>query len=300
MKILVTGGTVFVSKKVAEYFAGRGYEVYVINRNTRKQPSGVRLIEADRHDLGDKLKDICFDAVIDVTAYTAADINSLLNALGKFGEYVMISSSAVYPETLRKPFRESDPCGPNKFWKLYGTDKADAEKTLLERVPEAYILRPAYIYGEGNNLYREAFVFDCADADYPFYLPKNCNLSLQFSYIGDLCGLIEAVLNEKPSNRIINAGDSRTVTAEEWVKLCYAAAGKTPKFKRVEGDFKLHKYFPFMDYDYEVDVTRQNSLIKGLTPTEEGLRRSYEWYKKYGGEVNKKNYLDFIRQNIEI
>ena len=37
MKILVSGGTTFVSKFTAEYFLKRNNEVYVINRNSRAQ-----------------------------------------------------------------------------------------------------------------------------------------------------------------------------------------------------------------------------------------------------------------------
>ena len=36
-KILVTGGTVFVSRYVAEYFAKQGNQVFVLNRNSRPQ-----------------------------------------------------------------------------------------------------------------------------------------------------------------------------------------------------------------------------------------------------------------------
>lgn len=50
-KILITGGTVFVSRYAAQYFVDKGYEVYVVNRNSRPQVPGVKLIEADRHDL---------------------------------------------------------------------------------------------------------------------------------------------------------------------------------------------------------------------------------------------------------
>ena len=53
MKILVTGGTVFVSKFTAAYFVGRGHEVFVLNRNSRAQVPGVKLIEGDRHELGE-------------------------------------------------------------------------------------------------------------------------------------------------------------------------------------------------------------------------------------------------------
>ena len=50
-KILVTGGTVFVSRFIAEYYVAKGDEVYVLNRNTRPQSAAVKLIQADRHAL---------------------------------------------------------------------------------------------------------------------------------------------------------------------------------------------------------------------------------------------------------
>lgn len=40
MKMLITGGTVFVSRFTAEYFARRGHKVYAINRGSRPQPEG--------------------------------------------------------------------------------------------------------------------------------------------------------------------------------------------------------------------------------------------------------------------
>lgn len=64
-KILVTGGTVFVSRYIAEYCLAKGNEVYVLNRNNREQSTGVNLIEADRHNLGDILRKFHFDVVID-------------------------------------------------------------------------------------------------------------------------------------------------------------------------------------------------------------------------------------------
>ena len=50
-KILVTGGTIFVSRYIAEYYVAKGCEVYVLNRNSKEQSQGVTLIEADRHNL---------------------------------------------------------------------------------------------------------------------------------------------------------------------------------------------------------------------------------------------------------
>ena len=87
-----------------------------------------------------------FDVVID-TAYNSDDINKLLDALGNYKDYILVSSSAVYPEYATQPFNESTVLGENKYWGKYGTDKIDAEKALLRRSPNAYILRPPYLYG---------------------------------------------------------------------------------------------------------------------------------------------------------
>ena len=181
--ILVTGGTTFVSRYVAEYYLKKDYKVYVLNRNTKPQSNGVILIEADRKNIGEKLRDYHFDIVFDITAYNEDDINSLLNALGSFNDYIMISSSAVYPEYLPQPFTEETQIGKNIIWGKYGTDKIAAEKTLLKRVPSAYILRPPYLYGPMNNVYREAFVFECALQDRKFFIPKNGELKLQFFHV---------------------------------------------------------------------------------------------------------------------
>ncbi len=133
MKILITGGTVFVSRYIAEYYAQKGHDVYVLNRNTRPQPPDTTLIQADRHDLGDILRPYRFDLVID-TAYTARDVDMLLDALGEVGDYILISSGAVYPETAPLPFTEDTELKVNRYWDRYGTDKIEAEAVLLRRV----------------------------------------------------------------------------------------------------------------------------------------------------------------------
>ena len=81
MKVLITGGTVFVSRYCAEYFVRQGHEVYVLNRNTRPQSSGVKLIECDRHCIGDRLKNHYFDVVMDITGYNERDVSDLVSAL---------------------------------------------------------------------------------------------------------------------------------------------------------------------------------------------------------------------------
>ncbi len=298
MKILVTGGTVFVSKYIAEYFANKGNDVYVLNRNTKPQLPNVQLIQCNRKEINEQLKGSHFDTVIDVTAYTAEDINILLDNLESFDNYVMISSSAVYPETLELPFKETDKCGKNKFWGDYGINKTAAENALLKRVPNAYILRPPYLYGEYNNIYREAFVFDCAERNMPFYLPKDGAMQLQFFHIEDLSRFIETILKCKLTNNIFNVGNA-PVTIKEWVNACYFAVGKTPTFINVSDEIEQRNYFPFYNYGYVLDVSRQNIIMLELLPLNIGLQRAYEWYKNNKNAVKPKNYFEFIASNLK-
>lgn len=293
-KILVTGGTVFVSKYVAEYYAKCGDEVYVLNRNTRKQPENTILIEGDRKNLGDKLKAYQFDVIFDITAYDAEDISTLSEALGDFGDYIMISSSAVYPETLPQPFSEEQPVGANRFWRNYGTDKIAAEQELLKRVPHAYILRPPYLYGPMNNVYREAFVFDCAMENRDFYLPGNGEMPLQFFHVEDLCRFMDCILEKKPQQHIFNVGNRESISIREWVKLCYEVVGAPCRMVPVYEEINQREYFSFYDYAYGLDVSKQMELLADTKPLKQGFKEAYEWYQGHQQEVRKRAYMDYI------
>ena len=297
-KILVTGGTTFVSRYVANYFVNSEYEVYVLNRNSKSQVTGVKLITGDRHNLGDILKGMHFDIVADITAYDAQDIIDLYNALDSFEQYIMISSSAVYPEYGVQPFLEDSEKNLNKFWSKYGTDKIEAEEALLERVPDAYILRPPYLYGPMNNVYREAFVFDCARADRKFYLPKDGEMKMQFFHVRDLCKLMEVIIASKPSEHILNVGNSEVISIKDWVTKCYACFDKIPSFVNVYDDIEQRNYFSFYNYEYCLDVQRQQKIYKETISMEEGLRESAEWYLENESDVNKKPYFDYIDTNL--
>ena len=296
-KILVTGGTVFVSRFVANYFAQKGDDVYVLNRNSKPQLPNVTLIEGDRNELGNKLKSYEFDAVLDITAYTREHVEKLVNALGRFGDYIMVSSSAVYPETLPQPFTEKQPCGPNSVWGIYGANKLAAEEYLRRAVPHAYILRPPYLYGPMQNVYREAFAFECAEQGRPYYIPGNGGMGLQFFHVEDLCRFIGILLEKHPAERIYNVGNPDSVTVSEWVKLCYDAVGAELKTVSVEGH-PQRAYFCFHDYDYCLDVAKQTSLMPSVKPLAEGLRESYAWFRDHRDAVLRRPYADYIDENL--
>ena len=297
-KILVTGGTVFVSRFVASWFLNQGDEVYVLNRGSRLQVPGVKLIRADRHSLGDSLRGLYFDAVLDVTSYTRADVEGLVNGLEGFGDYIFISSSAVYPESNPQPFREEQECGPNKVWGPYGVGKLEAEEFLRERVPRAYILRPPYLYGPGENVHRAPFVFECAEAGRRFYIPGDGEMGLQFFHVEDLCRFMDILLRRHPAERVFNVGNPETVTVRQWAQLCYSAAGAELGTVSVDRAVFQRAYFPFHDYSYRLDVTKQRALMPEVKPLAEGIREEYRWFRDHREEVDRRPYVEYIDRNL--
>ncbi len=298
-RILVTGGTVFVSKYVAKYFQSNNYEVYVLNRGSKQQIENINLICANRNNLKDCLKDFYFDSIIDVCGYNQQDIKNILDAVGGFKDYIFISSSAVYPETNMQPFSENQSIGVNKIWGKYGTDKIEAEEYLISKVPNAYILRPPYLYGPMQNVYREPFVFECALKNRKFYIPNDGKMKLQFFHVDDLCKVIEKILEKHPTNHIYNVGNTESIDINTFIELCYKVVGTPLEKLYVTKHNNQRDYFSFYDYEYSLDVTKQSELLMEEKDLFEGLKESYKWFKNNYNEVEKKDYIKYIEENLK-
>lgn len=298
--ILITGGTGFVSGYLAEYYVEKGFDVTVLNRGNRPQPDGVRLIRADRRSIGSSLDGLRFDAVIDATAFDGPDVEALLPHIKGDPVYVLISSSAVYPDTATQPFTEDTPLGENRFWGEYGLGKIRAEKAAQALRPDAYILRPPYIYGPRQNVYREPFVFDCALGGRPFCIPGEGLMPLQFTHIRDLARIIDRILLTRPETRIFNVGEPEPVTVRQWVELCYSVCGRDCRLISVGEEHPQRSYFPFHPYAYQLDVARQQRLLNGdgLIPLGDGLKESLEWYLANPDQVNRRDYAGYIDERI--
>ena len=170
----------------------------------------------------------------------------------------------------------------------------------MDKVPNAYIIRPPYLCGAMNNVYREAFVFQCAMLDRNFYVPDNGEMKMQFFDVGDLAKFVETVVVKKPENKIFNVGNKDSITVNQWVNICYKVVGKEAIIKKVDSSSHyIRNYFPFANYEYVLDVSRQNELMSNLKPFEESIRESYEWYICNQDKVVRKEYMRYIDENIK-
>ncbi|PWK90419.1 nucleoside-diphosphate-sugar epimerase [Lentzea atacamensis] len=159
MKILVLGGTVFLSKAITAEAVRRGHDVVCAARGASGAvPEGARLVSVDRNKPGafDQLAGEQFDSVIDVAKYS---VNWVRDALEAFGpttpHWTFVSSISVYADhstgsdELLPPL-EDDPAAEFTA-ERYGSVKVASENAVKEAVRgREFIVRAGLITGPGD------------------------------------------------------------------------------------------------------------------------------------------------------
>lgn len=110
-------------------------------------------------------KEVSPYAIVNCAAYTAVDacetnqdLAFKVNAIGPRNlaiaaretgaKLVHVSTDYVFDGMKKTPYYESDPVCPKS---VYGATKAEAEKLVREFADRYYILRTAWLYGDGKN-----------------------------------------------------------------------------------------------------------------------------------------------------
>jgi nucleoside-diphosphate-sugar epimerase len=158
MRLLVIGGSGFLSGTVVREALAAGHQVTIVTRGRRPAPSGVEALVADRSDTASVAAALAgqrFDAVIDCIGYQVADAEQDLELLPRYTQrLVFISTDFVYGgEPRRLPLTED---APTAALNDYGLRKRACEVRLLGGGPErglgVTMLRPPHILGAGSHL----------------------------------------------------------------------------------------------------------------------------------------------------
>ena len=81
--------------------------------------------------------------------------------------------------------------------------------------------------------------------------------------------------------------------------MCYKVVGKDVCFIGVEKSVPQKDYFCFYDYEYVLDVSKQNELMPNTIPLMQGLKEEFDWYKSNTDSVYyRKPYLKYIDENL--
>ncbi len=163
MKLLVLGGTLFLSRAVAVEAVARGHDVTCAARGTSGTvPRGARHVVLDRSSASRPADWVAldgdWDAVVDVSR-TPSWVRDALEALAdRTRHWTFVSSISVYadsatpgggPETLPLlPAITEDVVqdSPEK----YGASKVGCEQAVQARATRALVLRPGLIVGPGD------------------------------------------------------------------------------------------------------------------------------------------------------
>lgn len=163
MRVLVLGGTAFLSRAVAARARDRGHEVTCAARGVSGEPPpGVRFVRVDRA-VADGLAPLAgegFDAVVDVARQSVSQVRAALAALGpRAGHWTYVSSRSVYADkatpgqsAATAPLLDPAPADADEDDPAeYGRLKVAAERAVLDALGDrAFMVRPGLIVGAGD------------------------------------------------------------------------------------------------------------------------------------------------------
>ncbi|WP_436492801.1 NAD-dependent epimerase/dehydratase family protein [Actinokineospora sp. HUAS TT18] len=153
MRLLVLGGTRFLSHAVAAEAVRRGHDVTCAARGESGQvPSGAKLVKVDR-DTDGGLDAVTgeFDAVVDVARISFSWVRRALDVLGgRVGHWVFVSSISVYGEPNAVNDVLLPPQEIDDEPESYGNIKVASENAVLKAFPDAFIARAGLLTGPGD------------------------------------------------------------------------------------------------------------------------------------------------------
>ena len=299
MRVLIAGGTEFISLHLLQSLRRDGHEVVVLNRgrNPGRLPAGVRTIVADRLDhaaLGKALAGERVDALVDVTyaPTTGADVDAMLEALaGRVGHALFVSTGRVYDHAQPIPFDEDTP--RSLYWGEYAKNKIAGEDALLRRHREAglpvTIVRPTHVYGPLNTRNNETFFFDRLVRGRPVLLPDAGRWLRQFGHVKDLADAMAAMLGVPAAfGQSYNVSGEEAITQAGFAELIAdvikrpltlvpaptPAGGKPAPFGQ-NLVYDCHAVYTTTRVRAELGIRPRYSLAAGLAQT-------FEWYLREG------------------
>jgi UDP-glucuronate 4-epimerase len=312
MRALVTGGAGFIGSHVADRLLGEGWEVTSLDnfdpyydpaqkrRNVAaaQQRSGYRLLERDIRDQK-ALEDAFEQARPDVVVHLAAragvrasvedprsylevnergGLNVLLGCQQRGGiPLVFASTSSVYGNCARVPFREDDPA--TAPLSPYAASKRAAELMVhafhhLHRQPAA-VLRFFTVYGPRGRPDMALWSFTRALRRAEPIRLHGEQTERDFTYIDDIVDGVLGAVGWVVANRgydTFNLGRSQPVRVRELIELLARELGVTPRVT-------LGELQPGESRATAADVSRARQVF-GYQPEvslAQGLRRWVAW-----------------------
>lgn len=216
-RILVLGGTGWLSGRIARQWSERGAEVVCLARGSRPAPAGATLVPADRSgpDAYAAVAAERWDDVIDVSS-KPAHVRAALAALApRSAHWTYVSSVSVYADNetpgadetaaLAQPVASDQDADAD-----YAGAKAAAEGAVSAAELTSAIVRPGLIVGPGDPTDRFGYWparFAAAGSE-PVLVPEAAGLFAQTIDVDDLAAFIVRAGEQRLSGPVNAVGPS--------------------------------------------------------------------------------------------
>src|SRR5829696_2745859 len=255
MRVMVLGGTRFIGAAIVEELHAHGHELLVVHRGEH-EPADLPEVEhlhAQRQDLPHlrgPVGDFDPEAVVDNCAYSAADAETALAAVGDDTRLLVVSSMDVYrafgavlagtetdPVTIDEPSpvrpdRYPDRGRPHPSADTDTYEKLDVEAAYLAR--EATVCRLPMVYGERDHQRREEPLLRRARAGRERVPAGSGGWLWTRGYVRDVAaGVRLALESDATVAEILNLGEARTWSMGLWARHVLEAAGSGAELTRV-------------------------------------------------------------------
>lgn len=253
MKLLLLGGTGFLSQQIVEAALHRGHTVTLFNRGQTRP----ELFPDLEHIRGDREKDLTaalsgrsWDAVIDTCGYIPRIIRISVEFLAdKVEHYTFISSISAYADLDVDGLDESYPVAKlsdetteDATGKAYGPLKALCEQVIEQSFPaRSLIIRPGLIAGPADPTGRTTYWPRRLAQDGEVLLPDRKDQPVQFIDARDLAAWNIRMVEERRAGTYNATGPAHSLTLQQFLEQCKAISGGDARFTWVSEEFLLER-----------------------------------------------------------
>jgi 2'-hydroxyisoflavone reductase len=313
VKVLILGGTVFLSRAVAVRARDQGHDVICAARGASGEPpDGVRFVRIDRAlpDALAPLAGLDFDAVVDVARKSVTQVRAAVRALcQRAAHWTYVSTRSVYAEKatpgqtasatlVDAADDETDEDDPAN----YGQLKVAAERCVLDALAEkAFIPRPGLIVGDGDVSDRYGYWPARMSRGAEVLCPGDPNTHVQWIDVGDLAAWIVHAAEQ----RLVGVYDATCAPAPigELLARTASASGSSPALTWVANRFLVDRgvnpwmgprslplWLPDPEYAGYGCWDVSASLADGLTirPIEHTAADALAWERQLGLDRQRK------------
>jgi nucleoside-diphosphate-sugar epimerase len=290
-KVLLIGGSGFVSGTLARTAMQQGHQVWAVTRGQRPMPDGVQAIVADRKEREAFARAIAaagveWDLVVDCIGFQPEDAQQDIEVLtARARHLVFISTDFIFdPAHRRLPQNEETQYYAQSG---YGGGKRRCEEVFLSAASGAMnwtVLRPCHIYGPGSLLGclpehgRDKNLIAHLRAQKPLTLVGGGYFLQQPIFAADLAKLCLSCLdNAQTHQQIFCAAGPDIIESRSYYEIIAGYLGVTIQIEELPVDTYLHDVpgsAPFLCHRiYDVAKLRASGVAVPATPIAEGLQQ---------------------------